>query len=266
MNLPIIRPTDRNWLVLWGVPMLSIVAILIASQMNAAAVEWMVVSPFGFSENLPTAFIIVGVLYAIAIARLPQGKHLKGWMVVYILALIFFAGEDQNWFQYWLGVTPPDFFLAHNKEQETNLHNMSTWFNQKPRLVVEVWALIACILVPLGWWTWPKDKTKKWVPADLWPDTRVVTLAVLTLLIGQSRRLFKYLLEAGIDIQIPDLYLGDGHNVMHELFPGVRISELEEIGFAYLMLVFPALLFGRLVSQKVTAAKAKRTPKKFKKR
>lgn len=260
MKLPILKPADKPWLWLWGIPVFSMLAIIVASQMSLDVVDAVIVSPFGFSENVPTLFIIVGVAYAIAIMRLPNIGKLKGWMVVYALALVFFAGEDQNWFQYWLGTEVPNYFLVHNKEQETNLHNMSTWFNQKPRLLVEIWVLVACILVPMGWWTWPKKATEKWVPAALWPDKRVVALGIFTLVVGQLRRVFKYLAELGVTL--PDMTLSDGHYVMNEAFPGVRLSELEEVGFAYLMALFAALLYGQLVSK--SAKKAKPRAKKTK--
>lgn len=260
MKLPILKPTDKPWLWLWGIPVLSVLAILVASQMGMQVVEAVIVSPFGFSENVPTLFILFGVAYAIAIMRLPDIGRLKGWMLVYIIALVFFAGEDQNWFQYWLGTEVPDYFLIHNKEKETNLHNMSSWFNQKPRLAVELWILTACILAPLGWWTWPKKATEKWVPAALWPDRRLVALGVITLVFGQLRRAFKYLHELGV--AIPDITLADGHHVMNEAFPGVRLSELQEVCFAYLMALFAVALYGQLVSK--PAKKAKPRAKKSK--
>jgi hypothetical protein len=257
MKLPVLSPTDQSWLWRWGLCVWAILFPVIASQFGAGWVEWVVVSPFGYAENITTLLVAVGVAYAIAIARLPQGRHLKIWMAVYALALIFFAGEDQNWFQYWLDTEVPDYFLVNNKEQETNLHNINSWFNQKPRLMVEAWLLIACVLVPMGWWTWPKRATRQFVPADLWPDRRIVALALGILAFGQLRRLFKYLGEAGVPL--PANLQGDGLNVMTETFPGVRISELQEIGFAYIMLLFAAMLYGRLASAKPVKKHAKKS-------
>lgn len=253
MKLPILTPADKRWFWLWGLPVLCMLVIIAASQMGSDVIEAIIVSPFGFSENIPTVFVVFGVAYTIAIIRLPQGKHLKGWMVVYALAIIFFAGEDQNWFQYWIGAKVPDYFLAHNKEQEINLHNINSWFNQKPRLMVEIWAWVACILVPLGWWTWPKKATTKFVPAALWPDTRVIAIAAISIGVGMAGRIQKHLSHM---FDLPDPGLNEAHHIMLEAFSGVRISELEEIGFAYLMLLFVALLYGRLLSK--TAAKPKK--------
>lgn len=259
MKLPVFTPNDKPWFWMWGLGLLAMLIPVIASRMGPQAVEWWVVSPFGFTENVTTLFIIFGVAYAIAVMRLPNARHLKGWMVVYAIALIFFAGEDQNWFQYWIGAEVPDYFLAHNKEKEINLHNISSWFNQKPRLVVEFWALIACTLVPLGWWMWPKNVTRKFVPAELWPDARVVPIAVLSIGIGMLGRVQKHLSRM---FDLPDMKLNEGHHIMLEAFPGVRISEIEEIGFAYLMLLFVALLYGHLVAN--AAKKPKSRTKKSK--
>lgn len=258
MKLPILPPTFKNWFWLWGAGVLAMLIPVLASQGSANIVEWVVVSPFGFSENIPTLFIIFGVAYAIAIARLPNARHLRIWMAVYAVALIFFAGEDQNWFQYWLGAKVPEYFLAHNKEHEINLHNISSWFNQKPRLIVELWALIACTLVPLGWWAWPKKATQKFIPAQLWPDARVIPIAVISIGIGMAGRLQKH---AARLFDLPDMKLNEGHHIMLEAFPGVRISELEETGFAYLMLLFVMLLYGHLVSAKAAKPTKKRAKK-----
>lgn len=248
MKLPVLSPDNRSWFWFWGLCVLAILFPVVASQFGAHAVEWAVVSPFGYLENITTVFVAFGSAYAIAIARMPNGRHLRAWMGVYFLALIFFAGEDQNWFQYWLDTKVPDYFLVNNKEQETNLHNINSWFNQKPRLMVEAWLLIACVLVPMGWWTWPRRATQSFVSADLWPDRRIVPLALGILFFGQMRRIFKYLGELGVPL--PANLLGDGVNVMTETFPGVRISELQEVGFAYVMLLFAAMLYGKLLSAK----------------
>ena len=237
-----IEPFEKtHWFWLWGLPVACVLFILAASQMGHDLVNAVIVSPFGLCENLPTIFLMVGVWYAIAIARLPEADKLRGWMIVYALALVYFAGEDQNWFQYWLGAEVPDFFLEHNREKEINLHNINGWFNQKPRILVEVWSVVACILVPLGIWAWPRRATQKFIPANLWPDTRVVPIAVISFVIGMSGRIFKHFFpEIGFNANPGEV------GIMSELFPGVRISELQEITFAYLMLLFPLLLYRRL--------------------
>jgi hypothetical protein len=68
------------------------------------------------------AFTIAGGLYALAARRTPQA-----WprLVALVLAVfsIFVAGEEISWGQRLLGFRPPEVFLEHNFQQETNVHN-----------------------------------------------------------------------------------------------------------------------------------------------
>lgn len=256
MKLPVLPPTFNNWFWLWGLPVLSILLIALVSQAPREAVEAIVISPFGITENLPTLFLAFGVAYAVAIFRLPHARALRGWMIAFIIALIFFAGEDQNWFQYWLGAEVPPYFLEHNKEQEINLHNISSWFNQKPRLLVEIWALIGCVLIPLGYCAVIRRKTAGFIPDALWPDRRVVPIAAFSLILSTMRSVAK-----ALDITPDPVNPAGVYDFMTEAFPGVRLSEMEEIGFAYLMLLFVALLYGQLTSKKAAKPKTKRVKK-----
>lgn len=213
----------------WGIPVLCIISIFIAAQMGDSIAYNYVVSPFGFSENIVAFFVLIAMGYGIATLRLPATRQQKltVWIVVFILAIFFFAGEDENWGQYWFGTEVPQYFLEVNKEKETNLHNINGWFNQKPRLMVGIWCLIACIFVPLGW-SWPRRVTKNWIPAALWPDTRVVPLAIIAFSIGIIGRLDKHTVR------------------FFESMPITRLSEQQEVAFAYLMLLFIALLYYKL--------------------
>lgn len=121
-----------------------------------------------------------------------DNKLLRRWLILYCIAIFYFVGEDQNWGQYYFNTQASDWFMANNKEQETNLHNVSSWFNQKPRLVTELWCIIAGILVPLGW-SKPKPLTQSFVPSILWPDVRVLPVAILAVTVTLPERLWKRL-------------------------------------------------------------------------
>lgn len=247
----------HSWFWLWGLPVMSIVVLLLGSQGTRAVVDAIVVSPLGMAENLPTVFLAIGVYYAWRTARLPQGRALRGWMLLFALALIFFAGEDQNWFQYWLGAEVPDYFIEHNKEQEINLHNMNSWFNQKPRLMVEIWALVGCFLVPMGIWTWPQRATARFVPAMLWPDRRIVPIAVIAIATGLLGRVWKHISRLVMDPPTAaelQLLATQEYSIMDETFPGLRFSEMQELLFAYLMMLFAVLLYQRLKANSVPLA------------
>jgi len=172
--------------------------------------------------------IVLGCLWANPTVR--ANKHVRPWLIAYTFSVFYFLGEDQNWGQHYVGWGTPDFFMERNKEHETNLHNMSSWFNQKPRIAMELWVIIAGILVPLGWQK-PREWMAKWVPAVLWPDKGFVPLAILTIAITMPERLKQYL---GITIN-PDWDL-------------VRFSELQEFCFGVYMLCYAVMLSKRLRS------------------
>ena len=107
----------------------------------------------GLAENLTVLVLIIGILaagYGLArYHRLMPDLLSKGWLFMWILACIYFAGEEASWGQWYFQWESPELFKQINDQEETNLHNMSSWFDQKPRLVVELWLLIAGFILPL---------------------------------------------------------------------------------------------------------------------
>ncbi len=71
------------------------------------------------------------------------------WLALHAAGLVYFAGEEISWGQWVLGWETPDWFAARNDQGETNLHNMSSWLDQKPRILVFLWILVGGVLVPL---------------------------------------------------------------------------------------------------------------------
>lgn len=84
--------------------------------------------------------VIAGVFLLRLLHRLPHRK-LQVWVVMVALGTLYFAGEELSWGQWIWSWNTPDFWSAFNDQDETNLHNTSSWLDQKPRLVLELWAL-----------------------------------------------------------------------------------------------------------------------------
>ncbi len=82
----------------------------------------------GIVENLTSLFLL-GVSL-VSIYRVFQYKRDKSptlWIfTAVIMALLFFfaAGEEISWGQRIFGIQSSEFFLEHNKQAETNLHNL----------------------------------------------------------------------------------------------------------------------------------------------
>jgi hypothetical protein len=224
--LPDLSP--RWWLLYVIVPLLLLTAVMAAHLAGGTVRYWMLESRVGILESTTGAMALAAGVVALIAFFHPAIRHdrtARAWLLAFVVAMIYFAGEDLNWGQHYFGWQSPEYFLLHNKEKETNLHNMSSWFNQKPRLVVELWLLVVCIAVPLGWQL-PRRLTARLVPAMFWPDGRLVLIAALGLLMLATDWLAK-----------------------RGLMPyTLRWSEVEEIFFAYGWLIYSVMLLERIRS------------------
>jgi lysylphosphatidylglycerol synthetase-like protein (DUF2156 family) len=115
------------WLAHIGLPAALLTAALMAGYAGGAVKELVLGSHTSVQESVTGALIfaaaVIGALALFRSAR-PLDWTLKVWLALFVAAMIFFVGEDLNWGQHYLGRTPSDFFLEHNREQESNLHNM----------------------------------------------------------------------------------------------------------------------------------------------
>ena len=107
----------------------------------------------GFFENATVVVLIGGILCGLITLirfrdRLPN-KLFVLWIAGWTLACIYFAGEEVSWGQWFFRWETPEAFQQVNKQQETNLHNTSSWLNEKPRSLVEIWMILAGLVFPL---------------------------------------------------------------------------------------------------------------------
>ncbi|OOZ35386.1 hypothetical protein [Solemya velesiana gill symbiont] len=65
------------------------------------------------------------------------------------MACIYFAGEEVSWGQWYFLWDTPEVFQEINDQNETNLHNTSSWLDQKPRFVVELFIFISGFIWPI---------------------------------------------------------------------------------------------------------------------
>jgi len=106
----------------------------------------------GFTEVatplLLISAIIAGMLIALRHPALPA-KWIAVWFVLHALGSFYFAGEELSWGQHFFNWQTPESIATLNDQGETNLHNMSSWLDQKPRLMVVLWSIIGGALAPL---------------------------------------------------------------------------------------------------------------------
>lgn len=102
----------------------------------------------GLVEWLTPVVLLPGIVYGLLILRLRAslpGFQSRLWLLMVTLGAIYMAGEEISWGQWLFHWDTPETYAAINKQSETNLHNSSTLFNQKPRLLLELWVLAGAI-------------------------------------------------------------------------------------------------------------------------
>ena len=184
----------------------------------------------GFVELATPALLIVAIFYGVQMLKFTKflpATWLKIWMVLVTLSCVYFAGEELSWGQQLLGWDTPEEIKTLNDQDETNIHNMSSWFDQKPRMLLELWVIIGGIFVA-GWRKWKKEiyQDNAW-QFWFWPGFACFPSAVLAELAKLPKRV-KNLLEI-----IPN-------------FPEIRYNELQELMFAAFLLCYLASNYKRL--------------------
>lgn len=153
--MPDPRSSSRNhipppvWLVL---PLLLLAAIYLTRYFFLPFyLEW-VEGEHGAIENLTALFllptILLGILLFASQKKFPT-PHIAIWFLLHGLGALYFAGEEISWGQHFFGWATPEAVDALNDQGETNLHNMSSWLDQKPRLLLVFWAVIGGFILPL---------------------------------------------------------------------------------------------------------------------
>lgn len=108
------------------------------------------------SETGPHEFIEFLFLVAAFFIALISLKHTYGkydtWLVIWIglaaLCCFYVAGEEVSWGQHLLKWSTPEYWAHINDQHETNLHNTSSWLDQKPRLLLLIGVVIGGLIIP----------------------------------------------------------------------------------------------------------------------
>lgn len=141
----------------------------------------------GLIELATVVFALWGSWTAVTIVRdhrkLPH-PGLAVWFALFVVGLIFLAGEEASWGQSWFRWATPESYAAVNRQGETNLHNLSSWSEQLPKLALVLAALFGGVVWPIvarrrgvgpylnegrGWFSW------------MWPSSLIWPAAALTI-------------------------------------------------------------------------------------
>jgi hypothetical protein len=156
--------------------------------------HWMIRED-GFLESLTTLALFAGAVLCVYRWRTLRHSHSRRFLFCtasLAAILVFGAGEEISWGQRILGIESPEFFQTHNKQAETNLHNMIVGGASINRIVFSKLLGLGVIvyLLPLPWLFDRSERVRSLVNAHAIPLPRWhhVALAVSAVAIIETSR------------------------------------------------------------------------------
>ncbi len=183
----------------------------------------------GALESLQLLILLASLVLAgrmLVLAQVRRQPLLWAWLALAALGSLYIGGEEASWGQHYFGWETPESWQGLNDQNETNLHNTSSWLDQKPRALLELGVIVGGILIPLAALRWPAIRRTRL--AILLPPLLCLPSAVIAEAVRMSER------------------------ALSALAPGTtlfeRASEVQELYFYLFILFYLIALRGRLRS------------------
>ena len=190
----------------------------------------------GIIENGTFLILLIAIIISISSLKIIKKNIRKKKLFIFIslftLSIIYFAGEEINWGQRLFQWKAPLFFEIYNEQyigdtSETNFHNITSWLDQKPRILLTFFVLVGGILCPFYF---NKNKNIKNFKYWILPKIYCFPTALVCL--------FFYILDNSYKILC---YGKPGINITCKYIPQVlvfRTSEIIELYFALFLLIY----------------------------
>lgn len=145
--------TKTGDIMLWLWIPVTVILMLISCELflPPSAIGY-IVQENGPLELLQFAVLCMALVYALACLHAAMKDKQKWLSVFYGLAALgcfYIGGEEISWGQQFFKWATPELWLAVNDQQETNLHNTTSWLDQKPRLLIELGVVFGGLVLPL---------------------------------------------------------------------------------------------------------------------
>lgn len=187
---------------------------IFASQQILAAAH----AENGPHETLQALFMACGFFFAIYALIKAKDILLKVWFGLAALCCFYVGGEEISWGQHIADWTTPEYWGQINDQNETNLHNTSSWLDQKPRLILEIGiifgALVAPVLKKRGLLKLPPNLDR------LMPSTKLAVIALLVIVPKIIEKVFE----------------------LFDIVVFARVSEVQELYMFYFVLLYLVML------------------------
>ena len=139
------------WLYLW-LPLAAAAVLMVIGHVDLQFYEVYIGSEVGALETAQVVIPLISAVFCLRILSLPGARRdglILTWIVLALLGSIYLAGEEASWGQHYVGWATPEGWQALNDQGETNLHNTSSWLDQKPRTLLELGVIVGGIVIPL---------------------------------------------------------------------------------------------------------------------
>ncbi len=212
------------WLVL---PLVLAAGLSLTAHAAPDAYARWVTGERGLLELGQLGIVFVSCLIALRTLFLPALRSrplLMAWVGAAALSTFYIAGEEASWGQHYFAWETPAFWMALNDQGETNLHNVSSWLDQKPRALLEAGVILGGIVIPLAalW----RPRIRRLPGAVVLPPLECLPAAAL----AEFARFSERILES------------QGHQV----YPFHRPSEVQELFFYVFILLYLITLYRRV--------------------
>jgi hypothetical protein len=227
-----------RWLWLWFPPLI-VVALVVSKAMGEDAYVALMRTENSLVELGTVVLLLVAVVTGLRLflrrGSLPE-TWLGAWVGLLTLGCIYFAGEEASWGQHYFGWGTPEALASVNAQGETNIHNISGLFDQLPRNLLTLGALVGGIFAPL----WLRRRHGDWRGARgkwgwLVPTVVCLPTAVLSVVIGLPKKL-----TDNTDVELPSVLVYQG-------------GEFKEYFFGLLLMLY-LLSLSRRTSSSVTGS------------
>lgn len=167
------------------IPLVSYLVIVVVAATNPSLYRAVATGEDGLVELLHIVLGLVGFLLALRLLSWfwKQSNKLGiAFAIFSALVCLYIALEEASYGQHLFGWEADGVFLEVNKQQETNLHNISSWFNEKPRVVLELAIILGGLLLPIF-----PNLFMRFVPAGLHAYAPTVLFLPTSILVVVSR-------------------------------------------------------------------------------
>ena len=213
----------------WWLVLPLAVAVALSATAHAAPgfyLRWIVVEhgPLELSQLLIMLSACALALRTLFLPALRGRPLLIAWVAAAAAASFYIAGEEASWGQHYFDWTTPAYWAAVNDQGETNLHNVSSWLDQKPRALLEAGVILGGIAIPLAalW----RPRIRRLPGAVVLPPLACLPAAALAEFARFSERILD--------------------SFGYQVYPFQRPSEVQELYFYLFVLLYLTVLYRRL--------------------